>query len=771
MTSSVYSPVDYSQLLPIKTENCQNPTPTLQGGSHSWEPQTLILQNQQSQQLPQQQQKQISSSNTNMKKEGFVNLVAFPAEFANEDDALLSYNNYGQWHKIQFKIGYRKRNEAGVMVGFGLVCTKRQFKSFGKNVDQGLKLRDDCNLNCPVIVRFKWRNDKRKFVRSPRMMMHHSHTLDIKEKSNINNKHIQAEIQTYVECKIPPYQIHKLINEKFQTNVNFEHIYGLILNIQSHQSKETQSDIKQLINLLEQIKVKDDNLRFAYEYDEGEFSNEISQMMIQTSIMRRNYRLYHDVMFMDATYKTNFHSLALTVFSGVNNEGKNVVLGFALVKRETMDTYKWLLKNLKRFNDDIEPGTLLTDFDPSMCGAIEGVLKNTQHLLCQWHMQQNFKKHFMFLKRIHQGQAKLLYKYIVYDLIYEENYQKFQTTLNIIFQHADLVTEAKLTYLRNLMQIKEKWTTAYAPDIFLARTHTTSRIESINSQIKARVHSRSTLVEIFQMFQDLEQRLLDRIQGEQRNELALHINHPMLNELYKRFTRKIQQMVCETICFKQWIIKKNKHFKFRLDNLIHLNMKNYLKQLVTVSSFKQGGYTVSIYLPSSTTYKQRLYLKQNVTKDGLREFNGKTMQAKIWRYNPFALQWREGSKKLSRNLSKIFTINIKMTLKRIQITISIGLIVLILNHYDQSKKLRLLNTEHSKYNQNMSKVKSQNQNDSMLSLLTALNLRMQILSALVRQARQGSTMNQGIQTAIAFKIAKRFLSLSLPSLMAQAQQS
>ena len=105
-------------------------------------------------------------------------------------------------------------------------------------------------------------------------------------------------------------------------------------------------------------------------------------MIVQTAEMRRNYSLYHDVVFMDATYKTNHHSLALTVFSGVNNEGKNVVLGFALVKRETMDTYKWLLSNLLRFNDNVEPGVILTDFDASMCGAIEHSFKTTIHLLC-----------------------------------------------------------------------------------------------------------------------------------------------------------------------------------------------------------------------------------------------------------------------------------------------------------------------------------------------------------------------------------------------------
>lgn len=87
------------------------------------------------------------------------------------------------------------------------------------------------------------------------------------------------------------------------------------------------------------------------------------------------------------------------------------------------------------------------------------------------------------------------------------------------------------------MLIKEKWTTAYAPNLFTARTHTTSRAESVNSQIKARVHSKSTLVDIFTMFQDIEQRLTDRIESDYRNETQLHVNHPMLGELYQLYTR------------------------------------------------------------------------------------------------------------------------------------------------------------------------------------------------------------------------------------------
>lgn len=93
------------------------------------------------------------------------------------------------------------------MVGFSLVCSKRQFKSYGK-IDQGVKLRDTGELACPVAVRFKWNEDKKKFVRSKRICMHHTHQLDITERQNISNKNIQSEIQLYVECKIPVTHIH-----------------------------------------------------------------------------------------------------------------------------------------------------------------------------------------------------------------------------------------------------------------------------------------------------------------------------------------------------------------------------------------------------------------------------------------------------------------------------------------------------------------------------------------------------------------------------------
>jgi len=285
-----------------------------------------------------------------------------------------------------------------------------------------------------------------------------------------------------MDCKIPVASIHSLVNEKFQMNIRYHDVFFMVKQLQNNKRQESVSEVESLLAVMEEMKKEDPTTRFAFEYEEGEggFEQDLHRILVQTPKMHRNYRLYHDVVFMDATYKTNKNNMALTVFSGVNNEGRNVVLGYALVKRETLETYEWLLKTLVHMNGGVEPGVILTDFDPSMSGAIERVLKGSTHLLCQWHMQQNFKKHFIYLNRTKSCASKLLYKSVI-DLIYCDCPQRFQQLQDLVFNSGEYLGPQKLDYLRKLFLIKEKWVTCFTPDIFSAGTHTISRAESVNS--------------------------------------------------------------------------------------------------------------------------------------------------------------------------------------------------------------------------------------------------------------------------------------------------
>jgi len=50
--------------------------------------------------------------------------------------------------------------------------------------------------------------------------------------------------------------------------------------------------------------------------------------------------------------------------------------------RETTENYQWMLRQLKELNGDLEPKAIMTDYDASMCAAIETTFQKTTHLLC-----------------------------------------------------------------------------------------------------------------------------------------------------------------------------------------------------------------------------------------------------------------------------------------------------------------------------------------------------------------------------------------------------
>ena len=110
--------------------------------------------------------------------------------------------------------------------------------------------------------------------------MHHTHKLEIRNTQNINNKNVQNEIQLLVECNIPIVSIHSLINEKFRTTVSFEQIFHICLNIQSTLKKETRTDLQQLIQMLEELKSQNQELKYAYEFEDGNPNGDLNQMII-----------------------------------------------------------------------------------------------------------------------------------------------------------------------------------------------------------------------------------------------------------------------------------------------------------------------------------------------------------------------------------------------------------------------------------------------------------------------------------------------------------
>jgi hypothetical protein len=56
------------------------------------------------------------------------------------------------------------------------------------------------------------------------------------------------------------------------------------------------------------------------------------------------YQEYGDVVAFDTTYKVNAYNMPFGIFVGVDNHGRTILFGCALIRNETVSTFQWLMK-------------------------------------------------------------------------------------------------------------------------------------------------------------------------------------------------------------------------------------------------------------------------------------------------------------------------------------------------------------------------------------------------------------------------------------------
>ena len=79
---------------------------------------------------------------------------------------------------------------------------------------------------------------------------------------------------------------------------------------------------------------KEDNSRFQYEFTFDE-ENRLEHNFWSPTHCFDWYQKYGDVVVFDTTYKVNAYDMTLGIFVGINNHGKTILFGCALLRNET----------------------------------------------------------------------------------------------------------------------------------------------------------------------------------------------------------------------------------------------------------------------------------------------------------------------------------------------------------------------------------------------------------------------------------------------------
>lgn len=184
-----------------------------------------------------------------------------------------------------------------------------------------------------------------------------------------------------------------MLEAKGITNIVKKDIY----NMRSKLNSETSSS--EMFNFLDSLQSKGYIVRF-----EVNEKNQLKSLFFCHEDSIVDARRMPESIIIDATYKTNNHKLTFVNVVGTSSTSKDgkrgTLLTFAIagawVSNELGGTYDWVLKELK---DAIwpsdgnfkAPDVIVTDNDAALKNAVEKVFPESHHLLCYWHLGNNFE--------------------------------------------------------------------------------------------------------------------------------------------------------------------------------------------------------------------------------------------------------------------------------------------------------------------------------------------------------------------------------------------
>lgn len=487
--------------------------------------------------------------------ENLVGLRGFIKECLTFEEALEVINSEGAKNGVCFKRGNSHYYEnSKYLKDKRIVCAKMNrnkskilLKEQGNkkgSLDQIKDFQWMETADCPVYYKFIFTIDGKMTLDKCHETHNHSLTFSGVQLTQemLNDLKLYNKRTKIIDIK-------ESLEKKYKTILDYHTLYYEFRKIFPRFGDE---DAINFIKILKQKKVY-----YKADLQEGK----ICKLFFATPRMIRNYELYGDIILIDSTYRVNQYNIPLLVYSGIDAGGRNIIFGLSLINDETEATFSWCLQEFFTLYAKF-PTVVVTDQDLALLAVLSKEFPQITHLLCQWHILQNLKKHFSFLQTMN---LKMVSDRII-ALPFLSEPTEFENELEDL---GNILKEKKYLksaeYLTRISKLKMQWASCYTPMIFTAGIHTTSRIESINAVIKLYVNSNSEISDIIDFIITFEEKLLIKNQLEEEKNSEVH---PLLKELRPILSRYIFNLHFEqhTLSYR-YLIHANDLSLSNFDNL------------------------------------------------------------------------------------------------------------------------------------------------------------------------------------------------------------
>ncbi|OQU88536.1 hypothetical protein SORBI_3002G052800 [Sorghum bicolor] len=222
----------------------------------------------------------------------------------------------------------------------------------------------------------------------------------------------------------------------------------------------------------------DPSFMFCVELDD--IDNQFNTVLWTNGRSRTQYAHFGDTVTFDTTYRTNLYGLPFILFVGVNNHHQSILLGGALMRRKTVESFKWLFREFVILMGGKAPSTILTDRCHEMEVAIQEELPETIHRWCKMHVLNN-EHEFLGPICLKMSGFKDDFQKIIDGML---TVREFECAWQHLLDKYNLHDNA---FLSQIYDSRHKWANPYLKEKFCTKQTSTQRNESAENMFKGYV--------------------------------------------------------------------------------------------------------------------------------------------------------------------------------------------------------------------------------------------------------------------------------------------